>query len=321
MEILNRYIEYRKNKPLYAVWKNERNIQEAKRINYLKNNNINPQNCKSDIERAKAVLNAVDIMDEYSQARAEDMEMVLQSVKEAALQASGYVGLIPAGLCVIFSKKVRNAIELLVKEQKFSPRVLLPVLLSMIPTLAFAPLVSTYGAKTEVLASRLGRAEAINKKLNSPNQFAVLTDEQNKQVEEIAKGINITEKEAGKLNKTTGGFGIIKSLKTLFYGDKESEKKLKELYEKGKINLENIKNDKILSAQQIEEAKKDKQLIQNIVEKIDIASQDYAEDVELATDTLCGIALGSGGITGFLTKIILDKAKVSDKTSDLPLAF
>ena len=64
MEILDNYLQYRKNKPYYKDWANERAVQEAKRINYLKKNNIDPASQKNDIERAKTVLNAIDVMDE-----------------------------------------------------------------------------------------------------------------------------------------------------------------------------------------------------------------------------------------------------------------
>ena len=62
-----------------------------------------------------------------------------------------------------------------------------------------------------------------------------------------------------------------------------------------------------LTDKEIEEAKKDKQLIQNVVEKIDIASQDYAEDVELATGAITTAAFAGGFLSGFITNKILSK--------------
>ena len=316
--LLDNYREYRKNKPDYKEWENDRLAKEAKRVNYLKKNNINASNSTNDIERAKNILNAVDVMDEFSQSRAEEMEMTVQAAKGAISQISFYLG---AGLAAlsIKSQKVRDAIfNTIGKGGKInlSPELLIPAALFALPVLGSSILFSLFSAKQETKASRLGRAEAINKKLNSPKQFAILTDEQKKQAEEIAKNINVTEKDVKKHNNITKGAGILNSIKTIFAGDKESEAKLKELKEQAKVNDENIKNDKPLTPEQIEEAKKDKQLVQNVVEKIDIASQEYAEDVELATGTFQTLALGSGGLLGALTKFILSKTKLPDKKAN-----
>lgn len=312
MGIINNYIDYRKNKPFYKEWENKNTQEEAKRINYLKKNNINAANSKEDIERAKTVLGAVDIIDEYSQSRAEEMEMTVQGFKTAAMRLASGASLLFAGLSIALSQKVSNAIINLKQsggKLKLSPYLLVPVVIAAIPVIATAVITSIFGAKQETKASRLGRAEAINKKLSSENNFAILTDEQKKKVEEYEKNINISKKEAKKLNKVTSGFGVINALKTLIKGDKESEKKLKELQEKAKKDFENVNSDKVLTEEQILEAKKDKQLVQNIVKKIDIASQEYAEDVELATDTFSVLALGTGGAIGGLTKLILSKIK------------
>ena len=316
MGIIENYKEYRKNKPQYKDWADKRAQEEAKRINYLKKNNITPDKFESDIKRAKTVLNAVDVMDEYSQSRAEEMEMTVQTAQSGVMQLSNYASLGLAALSLL-SKNIREAADNLFANKKFSPLLLIPALLYIVPVIGTAIFFSIFSAKQETKASRLGRAEAINKKLTSPKQFAILTDEQNKQVEEIAKGINITKKDVKKENKTTNGAGILNSIKTLFTHNKENEAKIKELNEQFNNDVNNVNSNKELTKEQIEEAKKDKQLVQNVIEKIDIASQEYAEDVELATSTVSVLALGTGGGIGALTKFILNKMKIPANKSNM----
>ena len=51
-----------------------------------------------------------------------------------------------------------------------------------------------------------------------------------------------------------------------------------------------------------------------MVEKIDIASQDYAENIELATDVVTALALGSGGTSGLLTNVIMNKTGLKNSS-------
>lgn len=67
MEVYQNYKKYREYVPEYKQWKEERNNQEAKRLEYIKRNPdaIN----KDDLQRSKALLHAIDVMDEYSQKK------------------------------------------------------------------------------------------------------------------------------------------------------------------------------------------------------------------------------------------------------------
>ena len=88
METVNNYLEYRSHKGEYENWEKEKNTQEAKRIAYIKRNGIDERQKQEDIARAKAVLNAVDVMDEYSQTRAEDTEMAIQQIAGIVTQVA-----------------------------------------------------------------------------------------------------------------------------------------------------------------------------------------------------------------------------------------
>lgn len=174
----------------------------------------------------------------------------------------------------------------------------------MAPVAIYGIFSQIWSAKKEVQASRQGRQDAMNDDLASVKQFAVLDESQQAQVEKIAQTINVEDKEAKKIINNQRNLGILSSFKDMF--KKEDEKKFV-------ANVE-MCNEK-LSKKEILEAKKDKDLIQNIVEKIDIASQDYAENAELIVGTLTTVATSGGLVAGFLVnalaKLIKPLAKYS----------
>ena len=85
------YKSYKIFAPDYADWKAARNLAEAKREHYLKNN-PNEINQK-DIQRSKTILRAIDIMDEYSQKRAENMEVATESIVSSGLEIAAMLGM------------------------------------------------------------------------------------------------------------------------------------------------------------------------------------------------------------------------------------
>ena len=78
-----------------------------------------------------------------------------------------------------------------------------------------------------------------------------------------------------------------------------------------KIEIKNAEFDKTLKEseekfgspvdeKQIRAAKRDQQILADMVRRIDVASQDYAENTELATNTMTTLALGTGGLVGWV---------------------
>ncbi|MBR6127224.1 hypothetical protein IKQ21_06020, partial [bacterium] len=167
---------------------------------------------------------------------------------------------------------------------------------AILATIAAIPLMA-WAAKTEITASRKGRFEAMDKELDNPNGFAVLTKEQTESAQKLAPSIKIK-----KPNKLKAGFqdswNTVRDLVTDSKEYLEQRKAfLSELEER-----QNRLSEK-MSPKEIEDAKRDQQLLTKIVEKIDIASQDYAENAELATQTAI-IAIGA---TGSLLSLALYK--------------
>ena len=181
-------------------------------------------------------------------------------------------------------------------------------------TLATMIPLQSWAAGQQVKASRKGRFEAMKKDLSNPAQFAILSDEQKKQVEKEAE--KISDKEALE-SATKGGFKDLlnpfKRIKDVLFENKKAELERAEFNKKFEADLNNF--DLPLGEQDTEKAQRDQQLLTKLSEKIDIVSQEYTEDVELATGAISAAAFAGGGLVGFISKKILDICKVQNKTA------
>ena len=281
MSTFGDYKSYKKYAPQYTEWKATRDLADAKRQEFLRQNPsaIN----QDDIKKSKALLRAIDVMDEYSQKRAEDTEVATEEIIGYGAMIAMALG---AGLGLLFknNKGILKLSSKFTKDEKALPEIAKLVsggiggILGL--TAASFPLYS-WAAKAETKASRKGRFEAMNKELKDPKIFATLNDEQEK-----------------KLNENLEILKGIKEEKDYFKGLKESWEAVKGIVVDSKEYLEQKTNfeidlirdkkhfDKELTPEEIEDAKHDQQLLTKLVEKIDIASQDYAENAELATSAL-----------------------------------
>ena len=308
--MINDYKTYKRFVPNYAEWKLGRELADAKRVEYLRQN---PGEIKQeDIQKSKAILRAIDIMDEFSQKRAENAEVATESVVGTGLEIAGSIGIVlgfalstikPIGS--LLTKAFKN-----VKNKSLPPMIFTMACAGIGGSIAAFPLFS-WAAKAEVKASRKGRFEAINTELSNPKAFAILTPEQEEQ-----------------LISNLSQLGVKKENKKLFKGFGESWKTVKDIavdskdYKLQKIKFDNsLKEnekyfDKQLTEKEIEDAKKDQQLLTKLVEKIDIASQDYAENAELATSALTTSIFALGGLFSLAYAKIASKLKI--KSSALP---
>lgn len=300
MSTFGDYQSYKKYKPVYTIWKKERDTIDAKRLEYLKQNpsEIN----KEDIQRSQTLIRAIDIMDEYSQKRAEDMEVATESVVGMGLEAALFVG---AGLGALASK-LKPVADLMGKFTKGKKNAKIVNMAAPAAAGAFAATLAAFplfawAAKTEVSASRKGRFEAMSKDLKNPKVFAVLTEEQLAQAHKIAPSIRINDDK----KKISNG---LKSLKSMAVDTKEYRNQRKQ-FEMQMLEEEQHINDE-MTPEEINKAKREQQLLTKLVEKIDIASQDYAENAELAGGILVAGILGSGAFFDLALQKILKKMNV-----------
>ena len=314
MEILSNYKSYKQYLPEYASWSEKQDLESAKRLEYLKRN-PNKMN-EEDIQRGKSLLHAIDVMDEYSQSNAEDTEVATQMATGQVVGLATMGGM-ALGAPLLLAKKFQNLLEVVSKKNPALGMMLgaAPSIIGMLlGTIASFPAI-VLSTKAKVGASRRGRFEAMNKDLNNPAIFAVLTPEQQKKVDELSKGIEIEDKDKKRLEKKKGmNFNPVESFRTLknLYTGNDEYKKAKAEFD-AKLKEDESKFDRELSEKQINDAKRDQQILANMVRKIDIASQDYAENAEMATNTITTLALGTGGLVGWVSNKLVSGMKISNK--------
>lgn len=310
MAMVSDYKSYKKFAPEYSSWKSLRNNEEAKRLEYLRQNpsEITYQN----IQKGKILIRAINTMDEYSQKRAEDMEMATEQVIG---MVGGIVGLVGAGIGLLFkdNKTLKKLCSKFVKPENLKDATLLVatgagtavgVMASSIPLYPWA-------AKKEVQASRKGRFEAMRKELSDSKTFAVLTAEQERQLQDNLNKL-ASKKEKKSLSKS-----FKESLDTIKEMTTETKDYRRQRFEfNQRLNEDKKYLNSELTPEEIDNAKQDQQILTKLVEKIDIASQDYAENAELATNTIAASILALGALFSLGYEKLA--AKMKWKSSAIP---
>lgn len=312
MEIINNYKSYKQYLPQYAKWRDEQDLARAKRLEYLKKNPDKMN--EKDIERGKILLHAIDVMDEYSQANAEDMEVATEFAKVQIINLANFAGM-GAGFALLALKGVKNWIAKAAKGNKTAELIfsMAPSVIGMmVGTAASFPAI-LWATKAKVSASRRGRFEAMSNDLKNPAAFAVLTPEQQQKVSELAKDIQLDDRDKKRL-KQNSGFSLnpmdsVRTLKKYFKGDDEYKAQKAE-FDKT-LKESEAKFGSPVDEKQIRAAKRDQQILADMVRRIDIASQDYAENTELVTNTMTTLSLGTGGLVGWASNKLMNALKIS----------
>ncbi len=309
MQVSSKYKEFKKLSPQYEQWKNERDLQNAKRLEYLKQNPKEAQNAEQDNDRADALLRAIDVMDEYSQSYAEDMEISTEMLVSQATNISSVIGMALGGLFGM-SKLGKNLAQKLPKNLvEMAPAVFSGIGAVVLTIAAMIPLQS-WATGQQVKASRKGRFEAMKNELSNPVQFAILADEQKKQLGEIAETIPDSEVKKG-IKETVAKSSPFKRLKDLIFDGKKAELERAEFSKQFEADPNNFELP--LSEEDAAKAKGDKQLLTKLSERIDLASQDYTENIEFATNVIQTTAFAGGGLMGFVTSKLIELLKVRNE--------
>lgn len=306
MSAFGDYKAYKKYEPAYPGWKYERDLTESKRQEYLRRH---PESIdQNDIQRGKVLIRAIDVMDEYSQKRAEDMEVATETAVGYGLDAAIFGGA-AVGAVVGNLKPVKNALMKHLGKDKYSKYVGkgLPLGIGALAGMIAAFPMYAWAAKAEVAASRRGRFEAMRKDLKNPKGFAVLTETQIKEAEQKAQNIVIDNGKKSPFS-ISNGFKTLKEMAT----DSKEYRAHKKQFDLELLEAEKHMNDE-MTPEEILKAKKDQQLLTKLVEKIDIASQDYAENAELATQALVVGTLGFGTLFNLLLSKALKAMKIKSE--------
>ena len=306
MSAFGDYKAYKKYEPAYPGWKYARDAAESKRMEYLRRH---PESIdQNDIQRGKVLIRAIDVMDEYSQKRAEDMEVATETAVGYGLDAAIFGGA-AAGAVIGNLKPVKNFLIKHFGKNKYSKYIGkgLPLGIGALAGMIAAFPMYAWAAKAEVAASRRGRFEAMRKDLKNPKGFAVLTEAQIKEAEQKAQNIVIDNRKKSPFS-FSNGFKTLREMAT----DSREYKAHKKQFDLELLEAEKHMNDE-MTLEEILKAKKDQQLLTKLVEKIDIASQDYAENAELATQTLVAGTLAFGTLFNLLLSKALKAMKIKSE--------
>ena len=306
MSTFGDYKAYKNFAPQYSEWKTTRDFAEAKRIAYLKQN---PHEIREiDIQKSKTLMRAIDVMDEYSQKRAEDMEIATETVvsncMEGALMLGSVIGMGIYWAIMAMKGKLPKVKTGTKPDKKLATGTIVSAISGGILGTAAAFPLYAWAAKAEVKASRKGRFEAMNKELKDPKTFAILTPEQEEELNTNLALLSLTKNSKNPVTRLKDG---VKAIKNMLFDSKEY--KAQKLAFDEQCIAEKQHFDEKLTPEEIEKAKQDQQLLTKLVEKIDIASQDYAENAELATSALTTTIFGFGALFTLLYEKIATKLK------------
>ena len=301
MSTFGDYKAYKKFAPSYNDWKQSRDLADVKRQEYLRKNPSEINN--DDIQRSRTLLRAIDVMDEYSQKRAEDMEVATETVVGYGLELASMLGMGVAAL-LVFMTPLKNVFKKYVKDpEKLSVIMAIGSMLAggIGGTLAAFPLFA-WAAKAEVKASRKGRFEAMRKELSDAKTFAVLNEEQENQLRNNLVALSTVKEKKNPFGSFKEKWNTFKSMVT-----DSPEYQIQKIEFDNRLKIDEAHWDKELTEKEIEDAKRNQQLLTKLVEKIDIASQDYAENAELATAAVVSTLFGMSSLFTLLYEKIAGK--------------
>ncbi|MBQ7450426.1 hypothetical protein IJS77_03340 [bacterium] len=286
MKILNIYSDFKKFEPTFDKWKEEYDLQEQKAQVVLKQKPID-EVAKYEQKRAKILVNTLATLDEYAQTKAEDIDSVSQTLLYIAVGALGAIG-------TFAGKKLAG----ITKSQKLAKT--LPSTMGVgFALLTFLPIVRST-VINQVRANRMARFDGIQSdKLFHNNNFAVLTDEQQKEVEKRAKNISDTEidGQTSAINRANifNSLSVFKDL-TMKQGEFQY---LKNLHDKKMSDDEEKLKTLNFKEEEVKQSKKDKKLFTQILKKVDMESHYPLERIEKAVNVACS-SLFAGGVLEYL---------------------
>lgn len=297
----------------YSAWLDDKNLQAAKRQEYI---NRNPDVIDNyDLERAKLLLRAVDIMDKSISQKSENANIAFESATSLGL---GYaaVGGVTVGLIITklgFVKKyISKFTEKFPKSKNIMPMAI-TALSGVLGIIAAYP-AYTFLSKIESKIHRKRRFESMEAELNDPKIFTVLTEEQkltyHKNLEKIQNNKNkrFTKEIAQKELKN-----IKQIINEALYYEKE-QNKFREKYSEN-TDLYEIP----LSEQSIKKAKKDKALLLTLTKSLNSKSQSYTEKMQRFTDNLITLSFALASLFTLGYERLAQKMKF--KSSSLPASM
>jgi len=294
----------------YTAWNEHKKIQDAKRQEYLRKN---PDAIKDyDVQRAKNLLNAVDMMDKAVSINSDHSNTVVESVTSMGL---GYAAVGGAALGLIFQKLgfVQNVINKTVGKYPKSKNIIstgITMASGILGVIAAYP-VYAFFSNIDSKIDRKKRFDTMEKELQDPKLFAVLDYDQKKEYEKNIVQLQKTPKAITPQVVIENKWRNLKKItKEVLYYDKE-QTEFQKKYEEDKSLYELN-----LTEKEIKDAKKDKVLLCVMLKEMNTNAQSYEEKMQKITDNLTTLSFACGGILTLGYERIAKALKF--KSSSLP---
>ena len=287
MSIFNNYQTYKNE---YIDWRNAKEYSAARRQEYLRRN---PDAIEDyDLQRAKTLLNAVDLMDKSVIKKTGKINTMYESAASFAL---GYAGIGGATLGFLLTKFkfVKNFINKIMEKHPKSKNIIpmaITVVSGVLGILGAYP-IYTFLSTIESKIHRKRRFDNMEKELQDPKIFVVLDEEQKKTLEKNLSEIEKNKKDKEPIKIIKNNFNdIIQLSKEALYYDKE-QNAFRQKYEEDKSLYNNELNEK-----EIKDAKKDRVLLSVLIKDINTNAQSYSEKMQRITDNLITISFALGSL-------------------------
>ena len=325
-----------KNEP----YKNRLNNIERKKA-YLKNNPLSYEEEKKNLQRIDNLLNALDVIDDYSAKKVDDSKRTTYFLSSFVDQGLGYFGTILGAIIgeIPFVKKYISKIastidvgtDSIAKKTKIKGKLNTPkgeaILTSALPILLGAffgflisnPIAGLLNKLNDKLYKNEFNEIMLNE-LNDPKYFALLNDEQQQKVEYLMR-TKISSRDI-KNEYKQHRFNVFDASRTIFSEDEDNNENIL-----GKFNIETKKTSKTAYNNALE----DKELLLDALAKIENDSSIYSQKVDkvtnilsLAADITSVVGITKSGfdlITSKLSKMSVKTKIVSLVSAFLPLTF
>ena len=301
---------YKIYKTEYAAWNEHKRIQDAKRQEYLRKN---PDAIKDyDLQRAKKLLTAVDMMDKAVSLNSDHTNTVVESITSVGL---GYAAVVGAALGLLFQNVgfVQKIINKAVAKQPKSRNIIsagLTLVSGVLGVVAAYP-AYTFFSNVDSKIDRKKRFDTMENELQDPKMFAVLDLEQKKifkkNISELEKAPKVTTPQV-VIEKNWKKFK--KNIKEILHYDKE-QTNFQKKYEEDVSLYETV-----LTEKEIKDAKKDKVLLCVLAKEINNNAQSYEEKMRRITDNMITMSFAFGSILSLGYERLANRFKF--KSSSLP---
>lgn len=303
MEFFESIKQVQTNWQPYKKWETEQNDKEFQRQNLQKRIPIPKEELEQASEYGRTIIDSINTMDQYSINKAEDVEMASKLALggiEAGLGILG-LGLIAIGMKLPrVQKYLKNLNGKQISANEYVKLAMIPTAISMLLPLSIIPIFTVKFASYEKEASRIARYQAREKELKDPKNFVIYDKEQIAEAKKIAQTLpNPVDKDKKKnsLNMFSDYGSSMKTIKTLKADHQNYLDWKKEHLKAEKKKTESL-NEANISPEQLKNAKKDQDNLLRIIRKIELSSQNYLNNVEMACNIALVVALAGGAAIG-----------------------